>query len=131
MASHGNRGSRRRSLKLCSESVGGVFLPIAAVSRSNMLELHYQTGANRVGLDCDLYTGHGFRERHTTLSDETPTRSTEELDLSSKLRQAVKTHFSSNGELSHGSSTKEVHEGVQGRGGQAGSKSKLLVDVAM
>jgi hypothetical protein len=34
------------------------------------------------------------------------------LDLSPKLRQTVKTHFSSNGELSHGSNTTEVHEGV-------------------
>jgi hypothetical protein len=34
------------------------------------------------------------------------------LDLSPKLRQTVKTHFSLNGELSHGSRTTEVHEGV-------------------
>jgi len=34
------------------------------------------------------------------------------LDLSPKLRQTVKTHFSLNGELSHGSSTTEVHEGI-------------------
>lgn len=34
------------------------------------------------------------------------------VDLSPKLRQTVKTHFSSNGELSHGSRTKEVHERV-------------------
>jgi Protein of unknown function (DUF2924) len=34
------------------------------------------------------------------------------LDLSPKLRQTVKAHFSSNGELSHGSRTKEVHERV-------------------
>jgi len=34
------------------------------------------------------------------------------MDLSAKVRQTVKTHFSSNGELSHGSNTTEVHEGV-------------------
>ena len=34
------------------------------------------------------------------------------VDLSPKLRQTVKTHFSSNGELSHGSRAKEVHERV-------------------
>ena len=34
------------------------------------------------------------------------------LDLSPKLRQPVKTHFSFNGELSHGIVSTEVHEGV-------------------
>jgi hypothetical protein len=34
------------------------------------------------------------------------------LELSPRLRQTVKAHFSLNGELSHGSSTTEVHEGV-------------------
>jgi hypothetical protein len=34
------------------------------------------------------------------------------LELSPKLRQTVKTHFSLNGELSHGSSATEVHERV-------------------
>jgi ABC-type lipoprotein export system ATPase subunit len=34
------------------------------------------------------------------------------VDLSPKLRQTFKTHFSSNGELSHGSRTQEVHERV-------------------
>jgi len=34
------------------------------------------------------------------------------LDLSPKLRQTVKTHFSLNGELSHGEFATEFHEGV-------------------
>lgn len=34
------------------------------------------------------------------------------LDLSPELRQTVKTHFSLNGELSHGIFSTEVHEGV-------------------
>jgi hypothetical protein len=34
------------------------------------------------------------------------------LDLSPKLRQTVKTHFSLNGEWSHGIVSTEVHEGV-------------------
>ncbi len=34
------------------------------------------------------------------------------LELSPKLRQPVKTHFSLNGELSYGNVSTEVHEGV-------------------
>jgi hypothetical protein len=34
------------------------------------------------------------------------------VDLSPKLRQQVKAHFSLNGELSHGIVSTEIHEGV-------------------
>ena len=34
------------------------------------------------------------------------------LELSPKLRQPVKTHFSLNGELSYGNVSTEVHEGI-------------------
>ena len=37
---------------------------------------------------------------------------TQMLELSPKLRQSVKTHFSLNGELSYGNFSTEVHEGV-------------------
>jgi hypothetical protein len=42
------------------------------------------------------------------------------MDLSPNLRQPVKSQNSSNGELTHGTDPKEVHEGVQaGRGAAA------------
>ena len=46
------------------------------------------------------------------------------LEWAPKLRQPVKTHFTLNGEESHGPNTKEVHERVQGsRGAASGARS--------
>ena len=48
----------------------------------------------------------------TTMLGYSQAAGSDYVELSPKLRQTVKTHFSLNGELSHGNISTEVHEGI-------------------
>ena len=52
------------------------------------------------------------------------------MDLSPFLTQTVKTQFSANGELSHGSVTQDVHEGVQAGCRAAAGRRVSLAEVS-